>query len=301
MKKMQIGIDVGGTNIRAGLVSSDGKIISLTKRTITGHKQPSLFINFLTSLINETKKISPIKHVGLGIPGIVSAKDGIVFSSPHYPEWENFSIQKQLQSKIKIRVSIDNDANQIALGEAHFGAGKKLNSFLMLTLGTGIGGGIIINKKIFHGTNGFAGEFGHIVVVKDGNPCGCGSRGCLETYASQTGLKHLSKKAGLSLKNIPDEKVGHFLFEQAVGGNTKAKKIFEEFGTYLGIGIASLVNVTGIDNIVLGGGLSEAKKYFLASLKKSIRTHTYKKTAEGIKIHFALLGDKAGILGATQK
>ncbi|EKD42708.1 MAG: transcriptional regulator, partial [uncultured bacterium] len=168
-------LDLGGTNIRLGVYSASNKQLKLYKKIVGSNKRFSVIIKLIAAMLFEAEKELKIKISALqaGIPGIVNGHKGIVYSSPHYPQWKNVSFASKLRHEIKIPVEIDNDANRLALIESKLGVGKNLNSFVMLTLGTGIGGGIIINKKIFHGDCGFAGEVGHTVIEADGNPCGC--------------------------------------------------------------------------------------------------------------------------------
>lgn len=309
--KTVIGIDLGGTNVRMALVGANGKIQKILKKNVGVRRSPAETILLLTYLIDELMDTPGAKPaaIGLGIPGIVSAPMGTVFSSPHYPEWKNFKIAALLQRKIRKPIFVDNDANCIALGEKWQGAAKDWPHFLALTLGTGIGGGIVINSQIFHGTRGFAGEFGHIVVETEGPPCPCGSKGCLERFASASGLRRIVNHWVLDEDLLGDteleevaksDDLPYALSQLARSGHQSAIEVFNQFGYYLGIGIASLVNATGIENVVLGGGLMGSGDLFLPETKKEIARRTYAETAKGIKIRKAKLGDKAGILGAAK-
>lgn len=262
---MQIGIDIGGTNIRLGVVTHEGKILARKKIAVGSKKSPEEIIALLESLVKSIGRKETVKAVGLGVPGIVSAREGIVYSSPHYPLWKNFSLARRLSRKLKMPVVMDNDANMIARGELWKGAGKNWKHFLMITLGTGIGGALVTNGEMFTGTRGFAGEMGHMNVEPDGLPCGCGSKGCWETIVSGSGTKN-----------------------------------FDTFARYLGIGLASLVNVTGIEKIVLGGGVMGSADLFLEKAKAELKNRIYAKTFEGIEIVPAELGDDAGILGSAR-
>lgn len=309
-----IGIDLGGTNLRLALVSTFGKIIVRKKVLVGSKRHQDEIVDFIHENIFNLKKENPsyqVKGIGMGIPGIVSAKEGIVYSSPHYPHWKNFHLASQLSKKINYPLVMDNDAHMIALGEKWKGAAQDWDSFLMMTLGTGIGGAIVIDSKIFHGQSGFAGEFGHLVINTEGPLCACGSNGCLETYASATALKRMLNEALddedltdiQQIKKVSqegDESIAHELSLIAEKGNRSAKQIYKKFGYYLGIGIASLVNVTGIEHIVLGGGVVGSSGLFLPSVKEEIKNRTYKETAKRIEIRLAQLRDDAGLLGSAK-
>lgn len=307
-----IGIDIGGTHIRANLVDEKGQTIGIHK-FITGKKRDSksmveLLAQNIEGLILQ-KKPSKIIAVGMGVPGIVNPAEGIVYSSPHFPEWHDFPIAQKLSAHISLPVFIDNDAKLIALGESRYGAAQDWNMFLMLTLGTGIGGAIMIDKEIFHGTRGFAAEFGHLNLEQEGLPCGCGSHGCFETLVSSTALIRMLREIADSrlssdLKILKestkdnDSEIGQKLSAFARKGDGVALSLYQKMGANLGRGLASLINVMGIEKIVLGGGISQAHDLFLKAAKDELKKRIYAKTYEDIEIRPARLGDEAGILGA---
>lgn len=316
-----IGIDIGGTSIRGALVTRSGKGSHFTRVLVGRNRQPRQIIRILESLVRTLEKSAPGQlslrprrgpfGVGVGVPGIVSPSSGRVFASPHFSAWKNFDIRRQLSARLRTPVVIDNDANMAARGEHWLGAARKWDSFLMLTLGTGIGGAMMIDKKIVHGTSGFTGEFGHLVIETEGPPCACGSRGCLETFFSATAALRLIREE-LRAEKKRDHKMwrsilagegalaGYRLAAFAKKGNRSAREIYTRMGTFLGIGLASLVNVTGIQKIVLGGGLMGAKGLFLPSTLREMKRRTYKKTAAGIEVVAAQLEDSAGIFGAAR-
>lgn len=270
-----IGIDIGGTNLRAGVVVGH-QITQMHQEPIGNWRAPYALAKHLAQLISslEPGTNRKISHVGIGLPGIVDVVSQKVLRSPHYPEWLDVSFGEILKEAFQLPVYIDNDANMILRGECLAGAGQGLRHAIMLTLGTGIGGGLLIDGKIFHGNSGFAGEVGHMVIDRKGHRCACGGKGCWELYASQQAFKQ------------PPHEV------------TDPKQ-WEQFGTNLGIGIASLVNVLGIEDVIVGGGLSRAWERFEKSMHAEIPNHTYSETATRIRIHRAQAGDKAGILGAA--
>lgn len=287
-----IGMDVGGTDIKCAVVNEQGKILRRFQRPAISKKSHDAILKNILQACTEAKSWAlahkkKVQALGFGIPGIVS-KTGIVHRSPHFPAWIDYPIQKELHSKIHLPMIVDNDANMAALGEGWLGAARSWSDYIFFTLGTGIGGGIVINRKVFRGDSGFAGEIGHMVLHKDGFACACGGQGCLELYASASGLEKMSP---FSPKK---------LFQLALEGDKNSQKIFKSLGENLGAGIASIVNILDIERIIIGGGLSGAWKIFLPSLRRGIRKHIYPITAGKIRLVKAQLGNDAGILGSAK-
>lgn len=269
-----IGIDIGGTNLRAGVVIGH-QVTQVHQEPIGGWRDPHALASHLAQLVRTLHSTThKITHVGIGLPGIVDVANQKVLRSPHYPEWVDVPFGDILKDAFQIPVYIDNDANMVLRGEHLAGAAQGLRNAIMLTLGTGLGGGLLIDGKVFHGNAGFAGEVGHMTIDRKGPPCACGGRGCWELYASQQA------------------------FKQAPHEVTDPKQ-WMQFGINLGIGIASLVNVLGIEDVIIGGGLSQAWDRFETAMLEEIPHHTYSETAARIRIHRAQTGDKAGILGAA--
>ena len=290
MKNVAIGIDLGGTNCRVGIVSDDGKILRQKIVPVGNNRGSQSIIKLLVNNINNSPN-PPLKILGIGVgaPGIADFERGTIIRSPHYPGWHNFKLRDELSLACGLPVVLDNDANVIAAGELWRGAGRGIKNFIMITLGTGIGGGIVICGDVFHGDDGFAGEIGHMVQQFDGIKCDCGGKGCWETVVSIEGLKRCSGgKFGPKA-----------LSERALKGDDFAKGVWKEFGAHLGAGIASLVNITGIHTVIIGGGISNAWRFFISEAKKEIGRRTYKETAKRIVLKQATLGDSAGILGAA--
>ena len=316
-----IGIDIGGTSIRGALVTSDGRATRFTRIFVGRNRRPSQILQSLSELVRSIQEGTPGRSrlrprrgpfgVGIGVPGIVSPSTGRVFASPHFPQWKNFDIRRKLVARLRAPIVLDNDANMAACGERWLGAARKWDAFLMLTLGTGIGGAMMIDKKIVHGTSGFTGEFGHLVIESEGPPCACGSRGCLETFFSATAALRLIREearrgkkrdramwrsvlaGGGSLAPLRLAAMGKM-------GNKAARELYARMGSFLGIGLASLVNVTGIQKIVLGGGLMGAKGLFLSAALREMKRRTYRQTGRGIEVVAAQLGDSAGVFGAAR-
>jgi glucokinase len=309
--KKVIAVDLGGTNLRVGLVSSMGKVEAVEKIPSLAKQKTEDCLGQIAGSIQkilETINAKEVKGIALGIPGIVEQKTGVVYRSPHFPDWKSVEVRSFFEKKFKLPIKIDNDAHMIARGEGWKGAAQGLKNFLMFTLGTGIGGAIFIKGDVLYGDSGFAAEVGHIVIEREGRLCGCGSKGCWETYASATGVIQgieLDKRQN-SNRALFLEKVGKLgmltvakVYDLAKEGDLYAHQVFQRLGYHLGIGIASIVNVTGIETIILGGGVSQSWDFFIEPTQKELRERTYKETAHRIKIKQATLGEEAGLLGGA--
>ena len=294
MKNYVIGLDLGGTNIRAAAVTRGGEILHRVKiLTEVANGRERVIANILKVIDKIKKELKGLKlsAVGMGIPGIIFFNKGIVAQSPNFPDWIDFNLRERLNKDLDVPFYIDNDANLAAAGEGWLGAGKEFNSFCMLTLGTGVGGGIVLNKNIWRGEYGMAGELGHITIYPDGHPCNCGNRGCLEQYVSANGIVRMAEEKSQITAND--------IYQLAKKGNKDALEIFQKMGRILGIGIADLVNILNIELFVLGGGVADSWNYFIPSTMDEVRKRTYHITGEGVKVVKAELGDDAGIFGAA--
>lgn len=310
IERFAVGIDVGATNFRLGVVSEDGRILSKHMAVVGQARRPKDIAFLLKRHLDELSMEYPnIIGVGAGIPGIVDHKSGVVYKSPHYLEWVDAHFKKIFEDAFRMSVVLDNDANMAALGEGWMGAAKGLENYVMVTLGTGVGGGIVVDGQLWHGDMGFAGEIGHMVLDFGGRPCPCGGRGCFEMYASASGLsnliantkdadrKRLASAVGSDFSRVTPE----LLYELARDGDIFSSVIWKKFGAYLGAGLASVVNVTGIFNVVIGGGIVRAWDFFIGEAEKEFRKRIYKETASHVKLLRAELLDDAGILGAARE
>jgi glucokinase len=305
-----IGVDLGGTNIRFAAVENDGKIsneVSIPTRPERGR------IKIISDIINLCKKImdrksGKITAIGFGIPGALRLKEGIVTNSPNLPDWKNFPIKEYLEKDLSLPIIIENDANSAAIGEKWQGAGQGFSNLCCLTLGTGIGGGFILDNKIWHGSQGLAGEVGHMTIKYDGIPCTCGNKGCFEAYASGSAVKRIAieklkngKQSMLSklfLEN-KDSINPEVIFFTAQNGDKIAIEIFQEIGKYLGIGIVNIANLLNLDLIIIGGKVSKAWEFFYPALNEELNSWPYSQAVRQVKIVPAQCGDNAGILGAA--
>jgi glucokinase len=234
----------------------------------------------------------------------------VVTRSPNFPDWKNVPLRDELSSRLDVPFWMDNDANMAALGERWMGAGRGKSSFCMITLGTGIGGGIFLDGRIFRGDRGMAGEIGHMTVHPDGYPCGCGNTGCWELYASANGLlrltEELKKNTGEGGSREGNRKNPRFLPTSPVllgrwadRGDPFALSVFRRYGRYLGIGIANLANVLDVATFVIGGGVLGSWRHFADSARREIRRRAYVFVGRKVDLRKAACGDMAGILGAA--
>ncbi len=244
-----------------------------------------------------------IRAIGIGAPGVIYVEKGIVVKSPNFPDWNNFGLKQEIESALDIPVFIENDANAAALGEQWLGAGCGAGSMILITLGTGVGGGIVLDGKIWHGADGMAGEIGHITIIPEGRQCSCGNRGCLEMYASARGIVQSYMegldKASVSRDDPRRAYTSEDIFRAAKGGDGLAIHVMEDMGRYLGIGVASLINIFNPEMIVIGGGVMDAWSLFIGTLGSEVRQRAFEVPAKSAEILPAGLGADAGIVGAA--
>lgn len=313
MPDSYLSVDLGGTSLRMALLDAEGAFLAQQVLSSDLVRKGADLIKVLSQeaelfRFRAEKIYAEIRGMALGIPGLVDSGRGVVRQSPHFPEWRDVPLREALQSALPFPVVMENDANQAALGEAWKGAGREWPSFILLTLGTGVGGGVILDGKIFHGPNGFAGEMGHIVLERRGLPGALGSRGTLETLASQSGLRlqleSLQNAGGLpaaiSDLDPADPALPEKLFQAASAGESVALEIWREFGVALGCGIASLGLAFGFERFVVGGGLSAAWRFFEKGLREEIQDRVYPCLAERMETAPAKLGNNAGLLGGVR-
>ena len=312
--KYAIGIDIGGTNIPSSLINSDGKILKTVNKKTPSASKPEVLIESISDSINEIKEhlkkefpTSKISGIGLGVPGALDIEKGEIITSPNLKNWKNVPIVKMLSKISKMPVCMDNDANLAAIGEHWIGAGLGFSNIVMLTLGTGVGGGIIINNNIYRGSHGTAGEIGHITIVEKGEICACGNYGCLEAYASANGtvkraLKELGKTSiKSSLKDLKKEELSaQTIYLHAKNGDRFSKKILIDSGRYLGIGIATLANIFDPDAIIIGGGFSKAEEFLIPAAIMEANKRSFKTIMDKLVIKRAKLGNNAGMIGAAK-
>lgn len=307
--KWLAGIDIGGTTIKMAFISFNGDIVEKWEIPTNKHENgkdipadiaKSIFIKLTQH--GQTK--DSLLGAGVGAPGPINDEDGSVYVGVNIG-WNNFPLKERLQEELALPVVVDNDANVAALGEMWKGAGDGAKDMLCVTLGTGVGGGVIVNGDILHGVNGAAGEIGHITtVVENGALCNCGKTGCLETVASATGIVRLANEV-LKTTNSPSKLRNYNpitskdIFDSAKEGDQLAKKIVEKVAFYLGLSIANVANVTNPKKIVIGGGVSKAGDTLLDPVKQQFHQFAFPRVAEGAELAIANLGNDAGVIGAA--
>lgn len=302
MKKF-IGIDFGGTFIKGGLVDETGEILALESVPTLAEEGVFAVIERIKKLIDKLSEGYNVQGIGLGIPGLIDCEKGEVVVSGNIG-WERVKIVDELKKQYSCPIKITNDANAAALGESRFGSGKRYSSSVFITIGTGIGSGIIIDNKIFSGNNGAGAEIGHMIIRKNGEKCTCGNRGCFESYASANALIRETKKAiektpDTLMKSVPLGEVDGrtaFIFADK---DAAAKKVLDEYITNLSIGITNVANIFRPEAIILGGGISKEGDRLINPIKKYLKAHVYAK-ALGPKVDIVCSSLKnAGVCGAA--
>ena len=308
--KYAVGVDLGGTNIKIGLVTQGGKILKKLSVKTESDKGPQKVIeNIKTGVYTLLKKTKvQIDGIGIGCPGTVNPEKGTVENPPNLEGWGKVNLGKAISMEFEKDVFLENDANAAAIGELVFGNGKNLNSFIMITLGTGVGGGIIINRKLHRGEFGAAGEIGHVTINYNGPKCKCGSYGCIEAYA---GNQYLKERVRSKLKNHPDslllKLIGNDyslvsprkIQEAAEKGDDFSISVIEDLGVKLGAAFASLSNVLDISTYIIGGGVAGFGKPLFVSIKKSLTARVMTPLKPRVKLLSAKLKNDAGIKGAS--
>ena len=306
MKQVVLAADLGGTNLRMAAIDADGRILYRTRRATPRTENPREIVAIISGAARECLQNikADVSAVAAAVPAIIDFKRGITLNLPNLPALNDFPLAAALEKELQLACRLENDANAAAIGESRFGAAQNYRNIIAVTLGTGVGGGIIIDRKILRGADGTAGEIGHICVEPFGAACGCGARGCVEQYASATALVRLAGElaeqfpaSGLSKKPIPSSLE---IYQAGVGGDALALEVFRRQGFYLGIALAGLINVLNPEIVVIGGGAAAGWDLFEPEMKKQIRERTYKQPFESVRIVRAQLGDDAGILGAAQ-
>lgn len=258
------------------------------------------------SLSDDAGPQNPPAAIGLGAAGMIDVRKGVVLLSPNFPDWQQVPLARLVSEQIGLPTFLDNDANAVTYGEKWVGAGKDMNNFACLTLGTGVGSGLILDGRLWYGSQGSGPEIGHMTIHPEGRRCLCGNRGCLETLASASWLVKLaSKKRGVA-SLIPDPPMkgrppltSKDLYLGALQGDPLFRGLFENLGEALGIAIANLVHILSLEGVVLGGGLSRAATIFLPSLEKEFKKRLTLVAPEKIKIRISRLQEKSGVLGAA--
>ncbi len=308
--KNNIGIDVGGTNVKLALVDSKGKILyqnTVPTRAEMGYEYT---VNNIKTAIHELlkeNKSGSIGGIGFGFPGQVDYKTGVVKNAPNIPGWVDIPIAKMIEAEFKVPVRADNDVRCAALGELNFGAGMGCENLICITVGTGIGSGLVVNGKLVRGAANAAGEIGHIKLqMHEGPICGCGDTGCMEAFASGPSMVAMAQNYIAGGKSTKFREMANsteitpfILCEAAKAGDLVAVRIFNKMGEYIGIGLSSVVNLLNPEKIIIGGGVADAGDLLLAPIKETLKKRAMKISADAVQIVPASLGNSAGVIGAS--
>jgi glucokinase len=302
--------DLGGTHLRVAAVDRKGTISYRQMQQTPRAKKPNEIVHALIEAIRECdQKIKAhggsLAAVSVVVPGTVNVSEGIVVKAPNVSCLDGFRLNAALESELEWPVILENDANAAAIGEMWRGAGRCCRTLICVTLGTGVGGGIILDGKLWRGVDGSAGEIGHIGVDPfAGVPCMCGSRGCLEVYASATAIVRMTREARPrypnSILHNTEDLTSAIIYEAGKQGDELAIEVFRRMGVYLGIGLASLINILNPEMVVIGGGLSNGWELFEQHMNQQVIERAFPIPARRVKIVKAECGDDAGLLGAAQ-
>ncbi len=297
MGEYSIGVDLGGTNLRAAAIDRAGTMLEKAEGATPLSAGPDAVVADIVASILKVRASGGAERlvgVGIGTPGFIIMDKGIITESPNLPGFENFAMRDEIERLLQAPVLLENDANAAALGEKWMGAGRDVDDLVLLTLGTGIGGGIISNGEVLHGFVGMAGELGHMTVIPGGNPCACGNNGCLEKHASATAVTAMARMMGLG-ENLTAKDV----CELALAGNLKAQVVFERMGVALGMALATLVNIFNFPLYLLSGGVLPAWELFAPAMFDEITRRSLVFRHTTTRIEKATLGNEAGLFGAA--
>lgn len=332
MDSFAIGVDLGGTNLRIAAVDRGGRVLDRIYTQADVDRGSDRVLDTMCDNVRAlAARLGGAGHmagIGIGVPGIIDRQTGLVHESPNLPGWRDYPARDEIERRLRTRVILENDGNVAAFGEKWLGVARQVDSVCMLTLGTGVGGGLVLEEKIWHGMTGMAGELGHITVDPRGVQCGCGNRGCLEQYASATAVKRMAAEA-VARGEAPEldramnrhpEFSAKSIYEMAVQNDRTSLQIFRNVGQALGIALAAMINVLNLPMYVIGGGMANAWDAFAPALLDEIheRSFVYTATAPGHVVRIeksgtggtqerqstaiarAALGSDAGLLGAAR-
>jgi glucokinase len=332
MNSFAIGVDLGGTNLRIAAVDTAGTVVDRISTRAEVERGPIYVLDEMcknvSALAAKFGGNGRIMGIGIGVPGIIDRRTGLVHESPNLPGWRDYPVRDEIELRLGTRVILENDANAAALGEKWLGVGRQVDDLCMLTLGTGVGGGLVLQGKVWSGMTGMAGELGHTTIDPKGVRCGCGNRGCLEQYASATAVKRLAEEAvargeardlARAMSQNPAFSA-QAIYHLAVQGDQPAIDIFRSVGQALGIALANMINVFNLPMYVIGGGMANAWDVFAPVMLDEVRKRSFvyaatcpengdrfeksstsqARTRQSTRITGASLGSDAGLLGAAR-
>ena len=307
-----LGLDLGGTNMVGAALATNGEL--LFKSKIATEASSGLnhvldrMADCLEGVLEQCNRArEDVIAAGVGAPGPLNQETGVVYTPPNLPGWKNVPLADELYKRLKVSVFIENDANCAAYGESWLGAGRDFKDLICLTLGTGVGGGIILNNELVRGVDGTAGEIGHLIIEMNGRKCNCGSHGCLEQYGSATGIVTSAREAidqgekTVLTEMVPDlsKLTAKDVSVAMERGDELARRIITETGEMLGVGIASLVNLLNPEVVVLCGGVIEAGEALFKPIRETVKERAFPVPGARARIVPSVLGDDAGVIGAA--
>lgn len=309
-KQFVFAADLGGTHLRGAIVDSEGRIHHQLKRHTPHAEKPNEIVRALVAAARECEENARtegarVSAISVAVPGTVDVNEGVVIKAPNVPCLDGFRLGAALESELQWPAKLENDANAAAVGEMWQGAARGYTSIVCITLGTGVGGGIILNGELWRGADGSAAEVGHMALDPfAGVPCTCGSRGCLEVYASATAIVRMTREARPrypdSSLHTTENLTAKTIYEAGIAGDELAVEVFRRMGVYLGIGIASLINLLNPEIIVIGGGVASGWQLFEKHMRQQVLERAFPLPARRVRILPAECRDDAGLLGAAR-
>lgn len=313
MKRYVVGVDVGATHTKIAILNLRGRIVARDSFLTKFYEKYELIKGIsvsLRGLFEESRlKKRDVLGLGIGVPGLVDFKKGLVFYFVNIPRWRNVPLKKKIEKELGLPVFVDNDVKVMALGELTYGAGKNYKNVICLTLGTGVGGAVIIDGKLYRGSSLVAGEIGHIPINEGGPRCNCGGFGCLEAYVGREYfLNDVRKELKEGAKSIVKKMVRNRLFkitpelleQAAYRGDSFAKRKWNQMGEHIGGALVGVVNLLNPELIIIGGGIAEAERFIFGKIRNTINKKAMKVQKAAVKIVKAKLGNDAGVIGAAE-
>ncbi|MCP4639070.1 MAG: ROK family glucokinase [bacterium] len=313
MSKVVVGVDLGGTNVKTAVCSAEGKLLSKDSRPTDADQGQDVVLDRMVEGVEAALDGAGLTRedtlaVGMGVPGPMNWQTGLLYSPPNLPGWKNVPVADLMRERLGLPVFVDNDANVAAYGEFWSGAGLGVDSMVLLTLGTGVGGGIVVFGKLLRGVDGTAAEIGHLCVARDGRQCNCGAKGCLEAYASVTGMLRtavegiesgretvLTDLCGGDLKKL----TGKMVSDGIAQGDDFAAWVMHETAVWLGTGIGSLMNLLNPEKVVLAGGMIAAGDVLFNPIRETALAQSFEVPSKRAEIVSAGLGADSGVIGAA--
>jgi glucokinase len=307
MAELLLGIDLGGTDCKFGLVDTQGRVIRKVKHATDAHLGPETVLARIANHARDLARGETVRAAGMGVPGPMSSRLGMVFEAPNLPGWIDTPVRDILTAGLGMPVTVHNDANAAAYGEFWAGAGRGTSTMVLFTLGTGVGGGIILGGELYTGPDDTAGELGHMSIHFDGRLCNCGARGCVEAYASATAVDRMVREAIASgAKTVlaapadPAARIGaKAVADAARSGDALARGVWDQVAFALGVATANIVNIFNPDMVVFGGAMAGAGDLLFEPIRRIVKERAFDKPVSRARIEAAALGTDAGIVGAA--